>query len=322
MSSNLSIAQQIIKSGMRSYPNEVLRSKGGRRVIAQDFWNQGRLRGIPQHYRDYYSQWKLGPTQHIHSQPNTATFEKVTLQLNKLYSCLFLILLVFQDEWGEIYPVQNPRIYVVYPDQFHQGLWGGEGVIKGMLKRADGNHRNFTPPAAKYWWPRLFEGVVHSEVLGAHIEVVCTKRGIKLVDEAGGFDHYLLKTPVNEVYATGMLRIKREILLSLSDREQFTRRSGGKPEVFDKYAQYAVSHEEADWHGLTFGEALRKQAKIEMKREEESVVPDKLKYRRELIDLLKSGRADDLEMAELESESSEDKSWFSNKVSGFKDLMK
>ena len=42
----------------------------------------------------------------------------------------------------------------------------------------------------------------------------------------------------------------------------------------------------------------------------------------ELIDLLKSGRADDLEMAELESESSEDKSWFSNKMSGFKDLMK
>ncbi len=27
------------------------------------------------------------------------------------------------------------RVYVVYPDEFHNGLWGGEGVVKGMLKR-------------------------------------------------------------------------------------------------------------------------------------------------------------------------------------------
>ena len=295
MSSNLSFAQQIIKSGMRSYPIEVLTSRGGRRVIADDFWNHGRLRGIPQHFRDYYTQWKMGPTEHIHSVPNTATFEK--------------------DEWGEIHPVQNPRIYVVYPDQFHKGLWGGEGVIKGMLKRADGNHRNFTPPAAKYWWPRLFEGVVHSEVLGAHIEVVCTKRGIRLVDESGGFDNYLLKTPVNEIYATGMLRIKREILLNLADKENFTSKRGGKPEVYEKYEKYAVSYEEADWHGLTFNEALRKQAKIEMKQADQNILPDKHSYRRELVEMLRSGKAEDLDL-ELEAESTEDKSWIGDKFKG------
>merc|ERR1719192_808162 len=131
-------------------------------------------------------QWRRGPRQHIHSVPNTARFEK--------------------DEWGEIYPVQTPRVHVIYPDQFHKGLWGGEGVIKGMLKRPDGNHRNFTPPGAKYWWPRLFEGVVHSEILDAYIDVVCPKRG-------------------------------------------------GKSEVYDKYQKYAVSFEEADWHGLSFREA-------------------------------------------------------------------
>ena len=121
----------------------------------------------------YYQQWRQGPREHIHSRPTIARFEK--------------------DEWGEIHPVQNPRIYVVYPEIFHQGLWGGEGVIKGMLKRVDGNHRNFTPPAAKYWWPSLFEGVVHSEILGKHIDMVVTKRGVRLVDEAAGFDSYLLK---------------------------------------------------------------------------------------------------------------------------------
>ena len=31
----------------------------------------------------------------------------------------------------------SSRVYVVYPDEFHNGLWGGEGVIKGMLKRQE-----------------------------------------------------------------------------------------------------------------------------------------------------------------------------------------
>ena len=85
----------------------------------------------------YYNLWRQGPQHHIHSRPKTHNFEK--------------------DEWGEIHPVQNPRVYVIYPEQFHEGLWGGEGVVKGMLARKDGNHRNFTPPAAKYWWPTLLE---------------------------------------------------------------------------------------------------------------------------------------------------------------------
>ena len=298
---SLSTAQQLMAAGTRRYPREILYSKAGRRVISEDFWNQPILRNIPQHFRDYYKTWKLGPTEHIHSVPNTATFEK--------------------DEWGEIHPVQNPRIYVIYPDQFHQGLWGGEGVIKGMLRRKDGNHRNFTPPAAKYWWPRLFEGVVHSEILDAHMDIVCTKRGIKLVDISEGFDNYLLKTPVNEIYATGLLRIKRELLLKLSDPNNFTTKFGGDPSVYEKYQKFAVTHHEADWHGLTFTEALRKQSRIEALEAENNVIPDKLKYRRELIEMLKSGKAEDMDLVELEAEKS-DKSWLESRLSGIKNVLK
>ena len=299
MSHARQVGATLTRSGMRKYPEEILRSSGGKRVIADDFWNQPLLSNIPQHYRDFYQTWKIGPQSHIHSVPKAATYEK--------------------DEWGEIHPVQNPRIHVIYPDQFHKGLWGGEGVIKGMLKREDGNHRNFTPPPAKYWWPRLFEGVVHSEILSAHIEVVCTKRGIKLVDEAGGFDRYLLNTPVNEVYATGLLRLKRELLLALADKENFTTKHGGKPEVFEKYQKYAVSYDEADWHGLSFVEAMRKQAKIADHDAEKSIIPDKDKFRRELVQMLRSGKADDMEMVDLEAESGD--SW-SNPISGFKKLLK
>ena len=46
---------------------------------------------------------------------------------------------------------------MVYPEEFHAGLWGGEGVIKGLLKRPETRHRSFKPPPAKYFWPKLFE---------------------------------------------------------------------------------------------------------------------------------------------------------------------
>ena len=132
--------------------------------------------------------------------------------------------------------------------------------------------------------------MVHSEILNAHIEVVCTKRGIKLVDEAGGFDHYLLNTPVNEVYATGLLRLKRELLLALADKENFTTKHGGNPDVFEKYQKYAVSHDEADWHGLSFVEAMRKQAKIAALDAEKSITPDKVKFRQDHQQLQECGQ--------------------------------
>ena len=292
----------LARNGVGKFPEEVIRSSAGKRVIAKEFWNSGLMRFMPQHFKDYHMQWRRGPRQHIHSVPNTARFEK--------------------DEWGEIYPVQNPRVHVIYPDQFHKGLWGGEGVIKGMLKRPDGNHRNFTPPAAKYWWPPLFEGVAYSEILDVHIDLVCTKRGIRLVDESKGFDYYLLETPVNEIYAEGLLRIKRELLLALVDRDQFSTKRGGKPDVYDKYQKYAVSFEEADWHGLSFREAMKKQARIQELEAERSIQPDKIKYRKQLIEQLRTGKLDDLQMMEMESESSADKSWLQNKLKGVKSIFK
>ena len=87
--------------------------------------------------QDFYFTWQKGPQEHIHSRVSGARFEK--------------------DEWGEIHPVQNPRIYVVYPDTFHEGLWGGEGVIKAIIARPVTRHATNKRPPAKYLWPRLLE---------------------------------------------------------------------------------------------------------------------------------------------------------------------
>jgi len=169
------------------YPHEVITTGAGKRLVYKDVWNHGLKKNMPDHFKAYYTQWRIGPQLHIHSKPKLSNFEK--------------------DEWGEIHPVQNPRINVVYPEIFHKGLWGGEGVIKGIKKRKDGTHKNYAPPGAKYWWPKLFEAVLHSEILSKHFDLVVTARGMRLVDEAAGLDNYLLSTPVNEIYATGLLRL-------------------------------------------------------------------------------------------------------------------
>merc|ERR1719495_1125916 len=100
--------------------------------------------------------------------------------------------------------------------------------------------------------------------------MVVTKRGVRLVDEAAGFDSYLLSTPVNEVYATGLLRLKRELLLALAQ-------PGLLPDsVQRKYEKFRLSFDEADWHGLTMREARK--------------IPDKVVFRKQLVEELREGR--------------------------------
>merc|ERR1712173_304349 len=106
-------------------------------------------------------------------------------------------------------------------------------------------------------------------------------RGVRLVDEAAGFDSYLLSTPVNEVYATGLLRLKRELLLALAQ-------PGLLPDsVQRKYEKFRESFEEADWHGLTMQEARLKQSRINAKIEEAKKIPDKVVFRKQLVEELR-----------------------------------
>ena len=44
------------------------------------------------------------------------------------------------------------------------------------------------------------------------------------MDEAKGFDNYLLTTPVNEIYAWKLLKLKRQLLIELGDKENFAGR--------------------------------------------------------------------------------------------------
>jgi len=280
---------------IRQYPQWIYYSGVGGRMLREKNWNSGVKGNMPQHYKDFYFTWRKGPQEHIHSRVTGARFEK--------------------DEWGEIHPVQNPRIYVVYPDTFHEGLWGGEGVIKAVIARPVTRHVSNKRPPAKYLWPRLLEGVVYSEILNKHIDMVMTQRGVRLVDEANGFDNYILNTPVNEIYAWKLLKLKREMLLHLCDKENFAGR-GSSTDIYEKYSSHIVDHEKADWTGLTLNEAHKKQIRIDRSQRDAGQIPLKDKFREELLQMLKDGHLDDLDVELLEKKEE------SGILSGIKNVFK
>ena len=125
-------------------------------------------------------------------------------------------------------------------------------------------------------------------------------RGEQLVDKAGGFDYYLLKTPVNEIYAEDLLMIKREILLALCRKDEL------KEGLWEKYKEFALPFEEADWHGLPIELAREKQEAAErLSRDRAESTPLKAELRAELIQQLKEGAYDDIDPEVLNEEKSE-----------------
>lgn len=77
---------------------------------------------------------------------------------------------------------------LLYPKEFHQGIWGGESIVQGFTKK-----HKYARRYPHFWFPTLKKSVVYSEVLDKYMSVVVTNRTIDLINEHYGFDHYLLK---------------------------------------------------------------------------------------------------------------------------------
>lgn len=120
---------------------------------------------LPKEYQKFYREWKTQPTP-VHYQPRPGKYEV---------------------KHGKVLPIQNVPLPVRYPKEFHQGLWGGEGILKGFRKKVD--KRRFP----HFWMPTLKKTVVYSAVLNKHMEVVGTDRLIQLIYHHKGFDEYLLE---------------------------------------------------------------------------------------------------------------------------------
>lgn len=124
---------------------------------------------LPESYRKFWIEWKQTKPAAVHCIPTKGKW-------------------VRQHVTGAVRPIQNIAIPIIYPPEHHDGMWGGEGIVKGFQKRDPLKRR-----VPHFWAPVLRRSVVKSEVLNEFISVTLTDRTLNLIHESNGFDHYLLK---------------------------------------------------------------------------------------------------------------------------------
>ncbi|XP_050543622.1 39S ribosomal protein L28, mitochondrial [Daktulosphaira vitifoliae] len=247
--------------------------------------NSGLGDKLPEAYKKFYLEWRHRTPEPVYFQPKTGKWMK-------------------DSKSGQVVPVQNIPIPLKYPKTMHTGIWGGEAIVQGFKQK--GKYKSRVP---YFWVPTLKNTVVYSEVLNKYMSTIVTERAIELINKNYGLDHYLLKTPACDLKTTLSLKIKRNILMALRDKTLYPDNIVKQQAIYDKYKHYLndYSHEDIEWYGLTFDQALLKfQEKEEianLKRE-----PLKAKFRTELIKELKTNKDNLVD---------ENKSWL-NKINPFK----
>lgn len=240
------------------------------RNLSKTFKKKGRFEAgiaseLPAAYKKFWREWKVLKPAAVHFVPQEGKWKRDELT-------------------GETLPVQNVPLPLKFPKEIHEGIWGGEAVIKGFQKRDPQRRR-----VPHYWVPVLKRTVVRSEVLNTYLSVTVTERTIRLINDHYGFDHYLLKTPACDLVSMLALKLKKQILTELMNGCQRHAYAPEKQkEIYEEYKTYLSSYtpEEIEWYGLTWYEALSKVAK--QKEAANRPVPLKNVYRKNLVEKLKA----------------------------------
>lgn len=198
-------------------------------------------------------------------------------------------------ETVEIKRIENVPIPLIYPKEADDGIWGGEGIVKGYLKRHKYHRR-----IAHWWIPVLMKTVLYSEILDNYMQVIVTGTTLRAIDKHYGFDNYILETPVQDLKSQLALDLRRMMLLALAHQDMYPDNPEKQKEIYDKYKKFIIPEDEAEWFGLSIKAAIEKQKRIEKKRP----IPLKVQHRKELFEKLNALKAE----GSLEMEST---SWLS-----------
>nr|XP_053649219.1 39S ribosomal protein L28, mitochondrial-like [Cherax quadricarinatus] len=244
------------------------------------FKKENHLSRVPEHYKKFFWEWQIAPKSPVHYIPKKGSFVKLPS--------------------GEVKVSQDVPLLLKFPKELHQGIWGGEAILKGFLKP---NSRKRRVP--HYWIPTVVMSVVYSEILDRYMRLQVTDRALRLIDEHYGFDNYILQTPPADLMSELALKLRREMLLTLVRGTLYPDNPSMKQEILDKYQKYIIPENEAEWFGLTLKEAATKQKLIE----EMANRPQPLKhnFRGEFIEFLRNKEQEN-EDVKLERSN---KSWLS-----------
>ncbi|XP_008289892.1 large ribosomal subunit protein bL28m [Stegastes partitus] len=163
--------------------------------------------------------------------------------------------------------VQDVPIPIYYPPHSQDGLWGGEGWISGYRYA---NNDKMSNRMRKTWKPQLLKRDLYSEILNHKFTITVTARTLNFIDAAFGFDFYILKTPKEDLNSKLGMDLKRAMLLRLArrDTELYPDDPVTREKVYNKYKQFEIPEEEAEWIGLNLEEAVEKQRQLEYKEPE------------------------------------------------------
>nr|XP_020667651.1 39S ribosomal protein L28, mitochondrial [Pogona vitticeps] len=119
----------------------------------------------------------------------------------------------------------------------------------------------------KVWKPQLFTRELYSEILDKKLSITVTMRTLAQIDAAYGFDFYILKTPKSELCSKLGMDLKRIMLLRLARRDPALHPDDPvkREAIYDKYKEFVIPEEEAEWVGLSLEEAVEKQRLLEKK---------------------------------------------------------
>ncbi|XP_069875857.1 large ribosomal subunit protein bL28m [Dipodomys merriami] len=165
---------------------------------------------------------------------------------------------------GQRERVQDVPVPLHRPPEAQRGLWGGEGWVLGYRYA---NDDKLSARVKKVWKPQLFQRELYSEILDKKFTVTVTMRTLDLIDEAYGFDFYILKTPKEDLCSKFGMDLKRGMLLRLArqDPQLHPDDPERRAAIYNKYKDFAIPEAEAEWVGLTMEEAVEKQRLLEEK---------------------------------------------------------
>lgn len=89
------------------------------RQLSQTYKKRGRFEvgiasELPLAYKKFWREWKVLKPAAVHYIPQEGKWKR-------------------DDITGEILPIQNVPIPLKHPAQIHEGIWGGEAVVKGKI---------------------------------------------------------------------------------------------------------------------------------------------------------------------------------------------
>ena len=226
-------------------------------------WTVGLKSRLPVHYKRRYIEKFIGEPAPVHYRPDLRKY--------------------VADEFGCPQRVQNIPIPVFFPRESQNMLWSGEGIIAGFNRQ---KKRQKLPKVPRIWMPRLSSRVFYSEILDTFLRATVTLHTLEMIDEAHGFDHYILSTPEINMQSRLGMRLKRKLLLALANKTLYPNNPAKRDEVYAKYEKYVIPAEEAEWVGLSLQEAERKQNDIEEAERVKNIRPLKEVYAEELVQKL------------------------------------